>query len=263
MKIFDKIHKAERSNKLMEAIHLLLKARKDYSADPIIYLECTNHLANDYFLLGYYEEAEKYAAESFSIKEDDRVGNTLGIAQLFNGKVLEGFEKYRYRWGSNETLTAQYKALHNSINYLNGWDDVVGKRLFIIGEQGFGDDIMFSHVFKYVEPLCTSIFLLSRYELGTFFRANLSLKFKMEVENYYTTSDDFLKQNYDYIVTSGDLFRLYVLKHKELPLLSEYECARSVDPMCNTQLNVGIVFSPGNKGNATLERKVPIKYFPF
>jgi tetratricopeptide (TPR) repeat protein len=250
----------EKKRDYLGAIALLHKLKKNISEDDPLYLEYVTHLANDCYMQGLYTEAERYAEKAFSINPEDRVGNTLAICQLFNGKIVDGFYNYKYRWGSNDVLKAQYEKLNASIPYLQHWDDAKGKRLFIIGEQGFGDDIMFSHVFKYVEGYCSDIFLLSRFELGTFFRHNLSGCFKMHTESHYTTHEDFLKENYDYIVTSGDLFRAYVLKFKEFPELSLYECDECFGYPIG-QLNVGIMVSPGTKGNAVKERQVPSNVF--
>jgi ABC-type amino acid transport substrate-binding protein len=196
-----------------------------------------------------YPEAEHYLKLYLAKNQSLSVLYLLGVCQLMQGRLVEGMENYFYRWFSSGLYHSRWKVLRASVPYLTRWEDLKGKRIAVVFEQGFGDELMFSHVFKYIAPLCSRITYLPRAELVTFFRKYLPNTVEIVEKEFNVTAE------YDYIVTPGDLFRLYCIEAKTLPELSV------IDREATIHSCIGIATTTGKVGNAVAERQVPSTAF--
>jgi hypothetical protein len=260
--ILVKIFKLEKKGNLREAIKYLKIALSQNLGESTT-LDCIKHLANNYYLVGEYDESTEYATQYLKFKEDFKLRNLLGINKLNKGDI-SGFKEYDYRWYTSEPAFDQYTGMHRAIAYLKSWDQLKDKRVFVIGEQGFGDDLMFSHVYKYLpEAGCKRIFIYSRGELGLLFRHNYPPEFEMYIEDElnYDNSDVYLQEHYDYVTSTGDLFCMYVEKFGKFPELSKYTGDVPAEIQFSKRPNIAFVYSTSGKGNAHKERLVPISAF--
>lgn len=206
-----------------------------------------------------YRAAEEQYRQALLLGEDYTLQYCMSIVQLHNGKIKEGFYNYGLRWANSESTPHMMSMLSKGVPYVGDWDDLVGKRLFISGEQGLGDEIMFSRVLAPASKVCTSMAKLTPQSLLEFFAINCT-GLHLLPEKLNTLPKDFIKDNFDCIISIGDLFRLYVLKFGELPPLPQYKCANPVD---GSQVvpRVGFVYSPGNMGDSSAARAVDPKVF--
>ena len=125
----------------------------------------------------------------------------------------------------------------------------------VVSEQGFGDQLLFSRVLAQAIPVAYKIGYCSSKEMLPLFQHNYP-----EIE--YMVNEDFVKDEaaeaiydeYDYIMTIGDLFRAYVLEFGELPPLVKLESDYVMKPEENS---IGYVYSAGNQGDNGHLRTIP------
>ncbi len=219
----------------------------------------TMNIAMAYQKAGAYKMAELSYQEVLEFGDDPMARYMLSIVQLHNGKVVEGFSNYGYRWASPE-MQPYYVALRTqNVPYLERWGDISGKRLFVTGEQGLGDELMFSRAVVQASKTAQSIVKLSPELLVSFFIGNAgSVNFSQK--KLSEMPPGFIADQYDIIVTVGDLFGLYVQEFNALPPVPTYVAH---DPVYTPgkKPKVGFVYSPGNMGDSHKERTINPKMF--
>lgn len=122
---------------LDEAEHLLTKAIKKAGEKP----QPLNQLALIAVNRNEPERAIQFAARSLKIDPDQSdIKETLGYALLSLGRWKEGFENY-----DAAVNTSKMRMLQPYGNEPR-WDGTRGKKLFVRGEQGIGDEISYASV---------------------------------------------------------------------------------------------------------------------
>lgn len=144
------------------------------------------------------------------------------------------------------------------VPYVSNWDELRDKRVFVSGEQGLGDELMFSRAMVEAAKITKSIFKLSPLSLDKFFAHNCGVT--ISTEKLSTLPEGFIAQNYDCIVSVGDLFRLYVLAHGLLPPVPLYVCEEPAYTH-SSKPKIGFVYSPGNMGDSFKERTINPLFF--
>lgn len=202
-----------------------------------------------------YAEAEKSFLKAYELSGDLSMLYGASIPQLHQGKLLEGFTNYGNRWINSEMTPHMNSMCNKGVPYVKSWNDIIGKRLFISGEQGLGDELMFSRVISEASKYTAEIFKLTPKSLVTFFQYNLP-NAQMVPEKLSTLPKDFIAENYDCIVSIGDLFRIYVLTFGRLPSVPCY-----ISESTNNISGIGWVNRTGGLGDTVALREVPEYYF--
>jgi hypothetical protein len=174
-------------------------------------------------MLYHYEDSEKFYKLYVELSKDMSQMYMVGLCQLHQYKLVEGMCNYKYRWLANAVVAARRESLGKVVPYLASWDQLKGKRLCVIGEQGLGDDIMFSSVYSIAAGEAKSVYVLARQELRRLFKYNADGYDVFDGEQYQTTDEE-ISANYDFMVTTGDLFSYYVIKNRCLPSQPVYKC---------------------------------------
>ena len=123
----------------------------------------------------------------------------LGQIQLLQNKFQKGWQNYEYRWYKKEKAP---KKINFTKPYWNG--ELNGKRILIWGEQGIGEQILFTSVFKDIINNFEKILLLIDDRLCKIFRENFP---NIEV---YPMSESVDENLFDYhlpICSLGKYFR--------------------------------------------------------
>ncbi len=207
-----------------------------------------------------YVNAEKLYTEAAELDPEDLyMKYMLGIIQLHNGKLIEGFHNYGYRWHSAEMQDYGYALRGKSVQYVDSWNYMRDKRVFVSGEQGLGDELMFSRAIVELIKVAKDVVKLSPESLVEFFHhncvgANFSNKKLSEMP------PGFIAGNYDCIVSVGDLFRCYVLEHGALPPVPLYTASNPAHTS-SRKPKIGFVYSPGTMGDSNKERTINPRLF--
>jgi len=100
------------------------------------------------FTMGEWDKAEKYLRHSIALKEDHNDAHwNLGLCLLTQAKYEEGWQEYDWGLRAGERVSRPYW------NEYPEWlgEDLEGKTLLIWGEQGLGDEILFSSCIQFLE----------------------------------------------------------------------------------------------------------------
>jgi hypothetical protein len=130
-----------------------------------------------------------------------------------------------------------------------------------MGEQGFGDELMFAHS---IPSLCkeepADILLLPRVALKELL-GNSFKGFRVFTDLKFDVTEESLKKDFDYISTSGDIFRWHYLKYGSLPEITKLQ-TRTPVLFFSDKPRIGFASSVIRRklGNA-LFRSVPISVF--
>jgi tetratricopeptide (TPR) repeat protein len=106
--------------------------------------------------MGFPERAIRFLQCAIDIDPDDTVAQfNLAVAYLLSGDLTRGWPQYEKRWQFEHLngLSPKFKQPRWSGENLHG------KRLFISGEQGHGDNIQFSRFITQLEALGTHVII--------------------------------------------------------------------------------------------------------
>ena len=203
-----------------------------------------------------YVSSEECWRAAIAISDSAELRYYLSIMQLHNGSIEEGFTNYLYRWHTNDMKPHKFSMETKGVPYARNWKEIIGKRLFVSGEQGFGDEIMFSRVLPAAIAVCESLFKLTPKPLKDFFAEQYEGTVHFSPDKLSTLPKGFIKDNYDVIVSIGDLFTFYVLEFGGFPnpWKPEYRQRNK-----SNKPRIGYVTSPGMKGDSAEARTVDAK----
>ncbi|WP_420402498.1 glycosyltransferase family 9 protein [Nisaea sp.] len=159
--------------------------------------------------LGDYRSAEKWF-ERATIVEPSMRGHSvaLGVTKLRLGKWQEGWALYDLREG-RETLI-------QTLGHDRVWDgsgDIDGKRVLVVGEQGFGDHIHFMRYCRLLKERGAYVIFLTRPEIQRL------ASWLPEIDEVVTNQD---KTRFDYAVMAMSLPRLFSTTPESIPLRQPY-----------------------------------------
>lgn len=91
------------------------------------------------------------------------------VCHLMKGDLLEGWKKYNARWWYQSDVS--FKPQLEGPEY-DGTQDVVGKRVIVYYEQGFGDSIQFVRFAKVLKEKGADVVLVTKPQLYDLFKFN-------------------------------------------------------------------------------------------
>lgn len=169
----------------------------------------------------------------------------LGFALLGAGQYAEAFDHYRARWQTDELVPRKI-----SKPEWNGTDDVAGKTVLVLTEQGFGDSVLFARFL----PM-----LKARGAKVVFGAEKPMLRLFQGLEGADLVSNAIGDLNYDYWVNIMDLPLLGLTGFDDIPPpsrltipLDSVERAKAITAPHRDKFKVGVVWtgSATYKGNS-------------
>ena len=129
------LHKSDRHAEAIEQYQHALAAQPDYPEARFGYGTALAHLQR-------LEEAEQAVSQALAGRvNNSRMLNTLGMIQLRRGNFTAGWRHYQWRYAAdNPERFFLRPALTQS--WWQG-EDLTGKSILVLREQGFGDEIQF------------------------------------------------------------------------------------------------------------------------
>ena len=147
--------------------------KKALSLKPNHQTVLTN-LGNCYSVQGKYKEALKILDKVISIDPKNSLARTnRALIRLGQGKFDKGWSDYEYRWDSGNFLAKRFQDIPE-------WPGPTAQKhnVLIWSEQGLGDEVMFSSIFRDLEALEEEFYIECDKRLFEIFRTSFpSLKF--------------------------------------------------------------------------------------
>lgn len=160
-----------------------------------------------------YVAAEKSFEKSFINYDYLSSGYELSMTKLFLNKLEEGIEYYKYRYYGNRKSFPDLP-----LKMAKNLDDLKDKKVLVLNEQGFGDEILFSRSIDKISKLASEVTYQIYDEMFDLFNDNFSSD-NLKLFTDRTLSYD-LVNSFDVWIPSGDLFFLFILRdgfdYKEL-----------------------------------------------
>lgn len=206
--------------------------------------------------LGKFEKAEKMARQALKNDPDFRPAHdNLGLALLAQRNWEEGWKEYQYGYGNKFRKRMDYGVPE--------WDGVMPGHVIVHGEQGIGDEIMFSSCIPDALKHATNITIDCDHRLESLF----SRSFDCDVSGTRYRGNITLKSKPDFQCSIADLPRFYRNKHADFPR----EPYLTPDPERCTQwralldqhegLKIGIAWSGGTERTNESRRSIDLDTF--
>lgn len=124
--------------------------RRALQLDPAMVL-ASNNIGNLLSLLGETEKSRDQFTHSLNIKPDCAEARLFrGMQNLNLGELEQGFEDFEARWASGQIPVRLFEGRNGRIPQWNG-EGLDGKRLYLYGEQGLGDQVQFIRYAKAIK----------------------------------------------------------------------------------------------------------------
>jgi len=121
--------------------------------------------------LGEYEKAADYARKALKIDPDKKgAKSNLGFTQLALGNWSEGWANYANNIGTPDRRLAKYCDPHEPL-----WDGTPGQAVVVYGEQGLGDEVVFSSMVDDLTRICRKVIIDCDPRLENLFKRSFPL----------------------------------------------------------------------------------------
>jgi len=177
------------------------------------------------------------------------------VCHLMKGDLIEGWKKYNARWWYQSDVC--FKPQLQGPEY-NGTQDIVGKRVLVYYEQGFGDSIQFIRFAKVLKDNGAIVALITKPQLYELFKFNFP---EFEVYN----ADEQLPP-YHYHVPLMDLPKCFSTTIDTIPYPTPYlnvseemklYWGNKLGP--KTKKRIGILWSPNKIAFITRFRRIELE----
>jgi len=203
-----------------------------------------------------YSKAISYLSKVKNLPWSDKAGWNLALSNLHTGNWKEGISKYHYRYSSgnsNEYTSVTFPAL--PLPRATCLKDLDHKKVLVLNEQGFGDEIMFSASFDFLKNIRTKKCVIQCYPelLGLF--CTLFYGYSMNFFDTRSLSYDFV-MHFDTWTSTGDLFAMANKENirRSIPLR-----VKPLDEI-DTQNSIGICFCANKKSPNHHLRDMPADF---
>lgn len=207
-------------------------------------------MADNYSALGDLVKAYENYEKSLKFKPDDDLANWhLALSLLRDGRFNEGW--HQYKWGFKRRRSGRGAYKFNPIDEWKGEINV--KNLLIWGEQGIGDELMFSKFLKYIPGSIEHIELRVDTRLVSVFKKRLITRSAIEIQPY---SDHPLEKH----IPIGNLPSLLWSAYEADPMRLAPFMRRTTRPVSKV-IRVGIAWRGGKSERMQSKRSVPLGLF--
>lgn len=202
------------SNEFDKSIATLEKAIKLSPQYSNLYM----NLGNSYRAKADFRKAAecyKKAVETDTNNVEARYN--LGEIQLLQGDFLNGFANYEYRLKRSGINIIEYPPFKKP-----KWqgENLMGKTLFVCGEQGFGDAIQFSRYFSELKLKGAKVIYNSWEALVELFKSNELIR--PEIIPLHKYKEPFFEASFDYYIHLMSLPRSLGTTQETIPLSRGY-----------------------------------------
>jgi hypothetical protein len=248
-------YKAENFNDM--ALRAFHRARELNEKDP----DVCNNLSTIYINEGQPAQCIDWADEAIKLDSDHPNAHwNRGLAYLELGEWERGWEGYEWGFKSKDRLSRDYKT---DTNNATRWDGSPGKTVVVYGEQGVGDEIMFSSCIPDLISVSKKVIFDCHPRMVALMRRSFN------VECYGTrkeSSIDWIKFPIDNFVAIGSLPGFFRKKSEDFPgtpyLLADsvrVEHFREKISAVKPGLRVGVTWTGGRKKTRIDLRSIPIE----
>ena len=148
---------------------------------------------------GKFEEAIKAYHNTIAIKPDfAEAYNNMGLALLATQNFSQGFKLHEWRWKTTERR-GQFLKSSKPL-----WNNEQGKSVFVWGEQGIGDEIMFAAMIPELHKLSSKIILRCDARLIPLFKRSFPGNII-----YYSKGQSVAEDEYDFHIPIGSLSKIF------------------------------------------------------
>ncbi len=171
-----------------------------------------NNVAQAYRTVGETQKAEDTIRKAIKIDPDETSPHMFLSSLMFSAKNLEeAWEEYSYRFNNDYIVTTVRK---NKIPYWEG-QNLEGKKIFVFGEQGIGDEIMFTWLYDDIIEEANEVGLACEQRLVPLFKSSFPSakvsryehRINHNLDLRFLIFPDLDINDYDYQCTAGDLAR--------------------------------------------------------
>jgi tetratricopeptide (TPR) repeat protein len=219
-----------------------------YKDHPVIY----SKLAWAYMHNREYHKALDHCNKALALNDASIVRYQRGIIKLFLGDIT-GFSDYHYRW-EHEDVKSHRSYLEKLGSYIDNWEQLLSlpeKRLLISGEQGYGDELMFSRVLPFLSEY--DITLVSTPEMKDFLQIQYP-NIKIEPMGYKPEKDTWG------VSTLGDLFTAKIVYDGKVIEHPIYNVPSPITLQTDA-LKIGICYKTGRTSDTANNRSLNPEIF--
>ena len=179
------------------------------------------NLADTYFKLRKFKEAEMWYDKGFKMEPENIIGHhNHAFFLLALQQYKKAWIEYDYRLTRSPKLTQNLT--HNNIKHkLWNGGELKDQKILVMREQGAGDEILYSSMYKELKKLYPDIIFEADPRLIPIF--NRSFGFKLVPENEISANKKTLNNNnIDTIIFAGSLGRILRQKKENFPKITKY-----------------------------------------
>jgi hypothetical protein len=199
-----------------------------------------------------YEEAECAYQKSLDLNESHNARYHIALTQLHQGKIIDGFKNNKSRWYSSDIDGIRNQLEKQGIPHVFEWKDIINKRVFVVSEQGAGDEIFYSRVLSEAIPFTSKIGYSSYHELFALFNHNFPEVEFIGLDQYYENG---IPEIYDCIMSVVDLFAAYAIEFGHVPPMKKYVSIFDNTPVVPN--SIGYTWSAGDLSDNSMARTIP------
>ena len=237
----------------MKALHINGRCGMDYA-------DVYSNLASLHINDGTPEEGELFIAEALKHNPDHIDANwNHSLLLLEQGKFGEGFDQYKCGFKTKNRIHREY----GGIPY---WDGSPVDKIIVYGEQGIGDEILFSSMIPDLQKRCKKIIFDSHPKLETLFKASFP-----DITVYGTRKDQMISWAVDELpidarISIGDLGKYFRRNLDDFPDRKSYlrasdkrvEYYKNKLNKISDRLKVGISWKGGTHKTRNDYRSIPL-----
>ena len=213
------------------------------------------NIASNLFYLGYTEKAKKLLEGN----KLDKAMYNLGLVYLKEKNFAKGWEYYDIGINIKERYLRSRTKISSSLPL---WSpDKKYKSILVVGEQGLGDEIMFSTL---LNNLCTN-----KYQLGLHLDKRLKNLFSYSglKHEFLCLINDEVLQKYESYLPIGSLCKYFLKNESDFVNLTNFKLKVNEDEkyqfkslINNNKINIGISWHTNNKQQGS-SRNIKLKQF--
>lgn len=184
-----------------------------------------NNIAPAYYSIGEIEKSEEAIRKSIKLSPKTKYQHMFLSSLLLQDKRLkEGWEEYKWsHYSNNFNLTVK----NNNIPYWKG-ESLKDKKIFVFGEQGIGDEVLFTWLYKNLIKDAKKVGISCQARLVSLFRNSFPeaqvdqyyFKINRKLDIEYMYFPDFDLSEYDYQITAGEVASHYWKEYQDINDLS-------------------------------------------